>query len=450
VFDPLNVCNPGKIFPENIPATEQVKPEGIAPEDAVTRTVFPENSDQVSMMLRMCNSSGLAVLPVGSMSKVHMTDTPVQDSIVLSLTKMNKVVEYLRDDMVISVEAGMKITDLESLLRKGKCFLPIDVHHSTTGTVGGVVACNPDSIRRLLYGSMRDVVIGMKVVLPDGRIIRAGGKVVKNVAGYDLCKLFTGSMGSLGVITEVTFRLTPLAESETVACLSFDNIENVREIQGKLLSSPLLLSFIHVLNSVAVESVCKDSTLQLAKGKFVLLAGTQGSNSVISRVINEVRKVAHGMYAEFETFGSETCKRIIDMLCLIPTPQFHQGEVLISRVSLPISMTCGLISEITNKNETLQKKCSILCDAGCGIAYLIEPVLAGTKTAELQNSNVTTIGIMKIMPGLGGNIRLMAAPPVITRWVHQQSVNRSSDGEIISGKIKSILDPNNIMCAHLV
>ena len=126
------------------------------------------------------------------------------------MANLNQVVEHGEEDLVITVQAGMKIKDLNNFLASKGQFLPIDPFFEEEATVGGVVATANNLSWRQRYGGVRDLILGLSFVRADGEVVKAGGKVVKNVAGYDLMKLFTGSYGSLGIITQVTFRLYPL------------------------------------------------------------------------------------------------------------------------------------------------------------------------------------------------------------------------------------------------
>jgi glycolate oxidase FAD binding subunit len=138
---------------------------------------------------------------------------PRQLDVVMNLGKLNRVIDYDADNLTVSAQCGMTLAALRSVLYPAKQFLPIDGPFPERATIGGIAAANLSGPRRSSYGSVRDLVIGLKVSLADGESIKAGGKVVKNVAGYDMCKLFVGSLGTLGIITEVTLRVTPMAES---------------------------------------------------------------------------------------------------------------------------------------------------------------------------------------------------------------------------------------------
>jgi glycolate oxidase FAD binding subunit len=173
--------------------------------------VSPANTQQVSEILRIANENRLTVTPIGGDTK-QSWGSPTQTNIRLKLTRLNRVIEHPWQDLTCTVQAGCSWQQLEQTLTKHGQFVALDPLWPEHATVGGILATNDSGSLRQRYGSLRDLVIGMTLVLADGTIARSGGRVVKNVAGYDLCKLVTGSFGTLAVITEATFRLHPLPQ----------------------------------------------------------------------------------------------------------------------------------------------------------------------------------------------------------------------------------------------
>ena len=170
--------------------------------DAVA--VVPADAQQVAEVLRFANANGIAVTPVGSGTKLGWGN-PVAAEIRLELKRMNALREHPWQDMTCTVEAGCTWAAMQKELARHGQMVALDPLWPERATVGGVVATNDSGALRLKFGGLRDLIIGMTIVLADGTIAKSGGKVVKNVAGYDLHKLMTGSFGTLGVITEVNF-----------------------------------------------------------------------------------------------------------------------------------------------------------------------------------------------------------------------------------------------------
>jgi glycolate oxidase FAD binding subunit len=194
-------------------ATEKDAVEGVEPDFVVE----PGSVEEISAVMKLAAREGLAVAPRGGSTKMHLGDPPRRLDLIVSTARLDGVLEHTPGDQIVRVEAGIKLEDLQENISGSDQMLAIDPPESGA-TIGGIVAANSSGPRRYRYGTIRDLIIGITVVLHDGTVAKAGGKVVKNVAGYDLSKLFTGSLGTLGVIATANFRLHPRPEaSRTVA-----------------------------------------------------------------------------------------------------------------------------------------------------------------------------------------------------------------------------------------
>jgi glycolate oxidase FAD binding subunit len=184
------------------------------PDDAVggvvpREVVRPTTVDQVAEVLRTAAADGRTVVPVGGRSKLTWAAPPESCDLLLDLTGLDRVVEHVAGDLTVVAEAGVRLADLQAQVGRAGQLLGLDPPEEGA-TLGGVVSANASGPRRLRYGTTRDLLIGIAVVLADGTVAHAGGKVVKNVAGYDLGKLFTGAHGTLGVVVSTTWRLHPV------------------------------------------------------------------------------------------------------------------------------------------------------------------------------------------------------------------------------------------------
>jgi glycolate oxidase FAD binding subunit len=160
--------------------------------------------------LRWGHDAGVKVAPRGGGTKLGWGNAPAACELVLSTARLNRVLEHAWADMTVIVEAGCRVADLQKTLAQHGQHLALDPLWPERATIGGILATNDSGTLRVRYGSLRDLIIGITVALPDGTLAKSGGKVVKNVAGYDLAKLFTGALGTLGVIVQAIFRLHPL------------------------------------------------------------------------------------------------------------------------------------------------------------------------------------------------------------------------------------------------
>jgi glycolate oxidase FAD binding subunit len=209
------------------PATPADAIHGIQPQ----LILEPANELQLASVLRQANDANLAVIPRGGGTKLAWGHPPQRANVVLSTTRLNKIIEHAWADLTVSVEAGVTIRELQSVLALHNQRLAIDVLWPKSATIGGILSTNDSGALRLRFGSLRDLVIGATIALPDGTLASSGGKVVKNVAGYDLPKLVTGAFGTLGVITRAVFRLHPLPQSaRTYTFLAHDAADAQRLI----------------------------------------------------------------------------------------------------------------------------------------------------------------------------------------------------------------------------
>lgn len=186
--------------------------------------VAPASETELAQVLKLANDNGIAVIPCGGGSKLSWGNPPNRADIVLSTSRLNAVVEHAHSDLTVTAEAGCTIKHLGEALAQYNQRLAIDALWPSRATIGGILSTNDSGALRLRFGSLRDLVIGVTIALPDGTLAKSGGKVVKNVAGYDLPKLVTGALGTLGIITQATFRLHPAPkESRTTSCLARDS-----------------------------------------------------------------------------------------------------------------------------------------------------------------------------------------------------------------------------------
>jgi glycolate oxidase FAD binding subunit len=209
-------------------------------EDAVLDSLpglvaFPSTVDEVSRLLGWANSHGLKVVTCGSRTKLDRGAPPAQCDVLLDLSRLSGIVEHAAGDLTVTVRSGTGLDDLQRALAEAGQFLAIDP--PVPGSVGGLIATADSGPRRLRYGGVRDLILGITFVRADGVVAKGGGKVVKNVAGYDLPKLLAGSLGTLGVIVEATFRLYPLpATSSTVLLQGITAAEAARATEALLTS----------------------------------------------------------------------------------------------------------------------------------------------------------------------------------------------------------------------
>lgn len=208
--------------------------------------VEPGSEKEIASVLRLANEAGLAVIPRGGGTKLSWGNPPARADLLLSTARLDKIIEHVWADLTVSVEAGCTIQKLQDALSQHGQRLALDPLWPERATIGGVLSTNDSGALRLRFGSLRDLVIGMTIALPDGTLASSGGKVVKNVAGYDLPKLMTGALGTLGVITRAVFRLHPLPKIARTISASTGNLEAAQQALHAVQNSKLAQTALQV------------------------------------------------------------------------------------------------------------------------------------------------------------------------------------------------------------
>jgi glycolate oxidase FAD binding subunit len=199
----------------------------------------PTTEQQLASVLRIANDAGLAVIPRGGGTKLAWGNHPTRADLILSTARLNRIIEHVWADLTVTVEAGCTFQRLQDALAQHGQRLALDPLWPGQATIGGVLSTNDSGAMRLRFGALRDLIIGVTLALPDGTLASSGGKVVKNVAGYDLPKLATGAYGTLGIITRAIFRLHPLPRNARSFSVSTRNAEETHRLMHSVQDSQL-------------------------------------------------------------------------------------------------------------------------------------------------------------------------------------------------------------------
>ena len=217
------------------PATAADEVVGVRP----AKIVEPGTAEELAKVLACANGAGLAVIPRGGGTKLDWGNPPRRADLILSTARLDKVLEHAWGDMTATVHAGCTVAALQRTLAEHGQRLALDPLWAERATIGGILATNDSGALRTRFGSLRDLIIGITLALPDGTLAKSGGKVVKNVAGYDLPKLATGSLGTLGMITEAVFRLHPLPHETQTLSFTAPSFEALCELANAIRDSRL-------------------------------------------------------------------------------------------------------------------------------------------------------------------------------------------------------------------
>lgn len=260
----------------------------------------PGSAEEVIACLKICAELRAAVVPAGNMTWLGCGNSLRRADLVLSLSRMNKIIDYSPPDLTATVEAGLTLQDLKATTLRERQWLPLDPPGFGTATLGGVVSTNSSGALRLGFGTPRDYVIGLRLAHADGNESRSGGKVVKNVAGYDMNKLYVGSYGTLAIVTEITFKLRPLPERSSTLLITSKYRGPLFHIAKRVLISELLPASVVLARRVstlpddALLIRFIDSEASVANQVDSVLALLDGTSS--AKILNETE--AGAIWAE--------------------------------------------------------------------------------------------------------------------------------------------------------
>lgn len=253
----------------------------------------PDTAAELAQELAQAAAKGLGVVPWGGGTQMGLGNPPTKFDLALQTTKLNRLVEHSPADLTATVEAGMTLAALQEALRPHGQMVAIDAPLPQRATVGGILATASAGPRRLSYGLPRDQAIGMKVAHPDGKVTKAGGKVVKNVAGYDVMKLYVGSLGTLGVIVEATFRLSPLPATVSTVLLGCASLDQAvflgHQVQGARLQ-PLAMDALDPRTAQQVQNTAEAGSLE---AQWLLAVEFGGGEATVERQVKDTKAMAY-------------------------------------------------------------------------------------------------------------------------------------------------------------
>lgn len=247
----------------------------------------PASVAEVSETVRRAGAAGQALYPLGGRTMLDLGLPPRRPGQCLDLRGLDKVLDYPARDMTITVQAGITLAKIQELLRTENQRLPIDVPGAGRATLGGTLATNTSGPRRLGFGTLRDYVIGISVVNDQGHEVKAGGRVVKNVAGYDLCKLHIGALGTLGIVSQVTLKLKPLPEEHALITVGAraDDAEALLDLLHQSRTRPVC---VELLNAHAAGLIGKQANVETPAAPWVVIVGFEENREAVTWQVKQL------------------------------------------------------------------------------------------------------------------------------------------------------------------
>ncbi|MEM1583354.1 MAG: FAD-binding oxidoreductase [Nitrososphaerota archaeon] len=248
--------------------------------------VWPESSEQVAEILRYAYERRIPVYPRGGGTGLTGV-APIYGGIVLSLVKMNRIIEIYEEDMQVKVQPGIIYDKLNKELEKYGLFFPPDPSSGSWCTIGGMVASNSSGLKAVKYGTTREYVLGLKVVLSDGRVVTVGSRTFKYSTGFDILKMMIGSQGTLGVFTEITLRLRNLPESLQTAVAFFPSVESAVKTVYQIVRRGLDVAAIEFMDEKMMKAVAEYKKIHLPESKALLLVETHGTKIAATEMMEK-------------------------------------------------------------------------------------------------------------------------------------------------------------------
>ncbi len=413
-----SIAGPDGVRPaEELPAFAV---DGLTPRAAVA----PSTYEQVAEVLRYAHAERLAVIPWGGGSHMHIGNIPSRYDIALSLSRLDQIVEHEPADLTATCQAGITLAALQRRLRRDGQRVPLDPASAEGATIGGALAVNASGPSRHAYGALRDFTIGLRVVTGDGRLTRAGGRVVKNVAGYDLCKVYVGSLGTLGVIVEATFKLAPLPRARRMALATFDSAAGACAFAAELQRRGLSLLGAQLLNPAAASTTFIANLAP--EGSCALVLALAGTPQAVERSHHEIGEMARDAPADLAPV--KDAANLEESLRQMASP--GAAVLLIKATALP-SRLPALIEALQTAGHP-----RIIAYPTVGILHASWPALDDVEEAVRRVRDATA--------GVGGSLVLEVCPPELKRQM--DVFGDPPPSFALMRRVKQEFDPSGVLC----
>jgi glycolate oxidase FAD binding subunit len=401
--------------------------DGRTPEAAV----FPGTVDEVAAVVARAAEAAVPVIPWGGGTAASVGGPPARAGIVLGLGRLRAVVEHEPGDLTVTAQAGLTLSDLQGALRARGQWLSLDPPDAARATLGGVLATNASGPRRQLYGTARDLLIGATVVTADGSIVRGGGRVVKNVAGYDLPKLFIGSYGTLGVIVEATLKLRPVPDDERLVAVRFERLKDAGSAVRALLGSDLIPSAIDLLDASAAAA------LGIGGASAVLVVGFDGLGEQVDWQVTQLASVV----------GPGGGERVTPLApaAWSTLPRAAHDALGMPAAVMTLSVLPSLVAELMEQgaSSARQRGLASAWSAHAGVGLVTAAVRAEGDRQD-PAALAAVLAEWRSAAHAGGGHASLARAPLAVKTMLPVWDDAGPAGRIMQ-RIKAELDPHNVL-----
>jgi glycolate oxidase FAD binding subunit len=398
----------------------------------IKQTLSPPDQAAAADAIRAAYESDTAIYPIGGSTSLDFGLPGKKPGQALSLAGLKKVVDYPARDMTVTVEAGLTMRELNKLLATERQMLPFDVPQASQATIGGIVATNFTGPRRYGLGTIRDYVIGISAIDGRGMPFKAGGRVVKNVAGYDFCKLLTGSLGTLGVITQVTFKLKPLPEQSALMACMLSDLPKVERVLAAVVESATTPVAVELLCGPAWDSESALSSLQddRPQDRYYLVIGLEGTATEVEWMTGQL----HREWRELGVDGISIGNAADLWQKLIEFPAAEAAPLVLKASAAPSGVT-ALVEAIRG----IDPACSIQSHAGNGVI-----IARFSKFPETGLSRALVGSLQNVASAHHGHVVILSNPSG-AEVTHQSVWGATNAPMALMTAVKQQFDPRNIL-----
>jgi len=418
-----------RVFPREEAASYAV--DGVIPQVVA----LPATLEEVAEVMRLASREDAAVIPWGGGTAMSLGNIPRRYDIALCLSHLNQVVEHEPADLTVAVQAGKTLADFQRHLAESGQFLALDPPLAQEATIGGILAVNASGPSRHAHGTARDLILGMRAVQADGRIIKAGGRVVKNVAGYDLSRLFIGSLGSLGIIVEASFRLAPLLRAEKTAVVFFSSVREAWRFVAQ--TANLGLRAVELLNAAAVKQAVALS--EATEDGYALVLATAGEPTALERSLKEIGELSQRAASSFAEVDESAQSQLWQAIAALARPS-PSGASLICKAAVLPSQVPTLSEQIETTGRELGLEPLLVSHLTAGIVHTAWP-LPQDEGAQ-RGLNLAT-ALRQAVAGLGGSLVVEACPLALKEKIDVWG-EPAADFPLMR-RIKEQFDPQGIL-----
>jgi glycolate oxidase FAD binding subunit len=418
-----------RVFPREEAASYAV--DGIIPQVVA----MPATVEEVAEVMRIASREDAAVILWGSGTTISLGNTPRRYDIALCLSHLNAVVEYEPADVTATVQVGKTLADLQRHLAEHGQFLALDPPSAQESTIGGILAVNASGPSRHAYGTARDLILGMRAVQADGRIIKAGGRVVKNVAGYDLSRLFIGSLGSLGIIVEASFKLAPLPKAERTAVVLLPSAQEAWRFANQ--TANLSLRAVELLNAVALRQVA--TVREAAQDGYALVLAAAGEPAAVERSLREIGELSRRAAAALAEVDESAQRQLWQAIASLARPS-HSDAALVCKAAVLPSRVPALSERIDTTGRELGLAPLLVSHLTAGIVYSAWPL---PQDEGVQRALDLATTLRQAVAGLGGSLVIEACPLALKEKIDVWG-EPAADFPLMR-RIKEQFDPQGIL-----